>query len=85
MNEILDRVGETMKDILKPVDYEPLASDPDMPRWRNAAQWARWMMVKEGWLKADSPRGIWEITEAGKKAFAERPWEKNARIMKSIY
>ena len=27
--------------VLKPVDYEPLASDPDELRWRNTARWAR--------------------------------------------
>ena len=39
--EVLDRVGELMKPVLKDVDYEPLASNPDNLRWRNAAQWAR--------------------------------------------
>lgn len=38
MPQVLDRVLESMKGVLRDVDYEPLASDPDMPRWRNAAQ-----------------------------------------------
>ncbi|MEO0067939.1 MAG: winged helix-turn-helix domain-containing protein [candidate division WOR-3 bacterium] len=67
MPEVINRVGELMKGILKPVDYEPLSSDPDTPRWRNAAQWARWSMVQDGLLKADSPRGIWEITDLGRR------------------
>lgn len=66
MHDVLAKVGEAMKPVLRDVDYQPLASDPDMPRWRNAAQWARYSMVKEGLLKADSPRGIWEITNAGR-------------------
>jgi restriction system protein len=65
MAELLPSVEKKMKGILKKVDYEPLASDRDMPRWRNTAQWARNTMVKDGLLKADSPRGIWEISEAG--------------------
>lgn len=65
MAELLPSVEKKMKGILKKVDYEPLASDQDMPRWRNTAQWARNTMVKDGLLKADSPRGIWEISEAG--------------------
>ncbi|HUU90964.1 MAG TPA: winged helix-turn-helix domain-containing protein [Phycisphaerae bacterium] len=72
--EVLDRVGEVMKPALKEVDYDPLASSPDMPRWRNAAQWARNSMVHEGLLKADSPRGVWEVSEKGRdrlKADAE--------------
>lgn len=67
MSEVLDRVGVAMQGTLKEVDYEPLASDPDMPRWRNAAQWARNTMVKDGLLKSDSPRGVWEISDAGRR------------------
>lgn len=67
MNEVLSLVEHMMKDTLKDVDYEPLASNPEMPRWRNAAQWARQALVEEGLLKADSPRGIWEISELGRK------------------
>lgn len=66
IGKVLARVEQLMKANLKPVDYEPLASDPDMPRWRNSAQWARNAMVQEGLLQADSPRGIWEISENGR-------------------
>ena len=64
--EVLDRVGEIMKPILKDVDYQPLASNPDNLRWRNAAQWARNNMVNDGLLKADSPRGVWVIGDKGR-------------------
>jgi len=63
---VLDRVGKRMKGTLKKPDFEPLASGPDNPRWRNAAQWARNAMVNEGLLKNDSPRGVWEISDKGK-------------------
>ncbi len=66
IGDVLDRVGQAMKPVLKEVDFDPLASDPDLPRWRNAAQWARSMMVKEGLLKADSLRGVWEISDKGR-------------------
>ncbi len=69
--EVLDRIGEKMKDILKKCDYEPLASDPKNLRWRNAAQWARNSMVNEGLLKNDSPRGIWEVSDKGGKYISE--------------
>jgi len=65
--DVLDRVGLIMKDVLKDVDYHPLASSPDNLRWRNAAQWARNSMVQEGLLKADSPRGVWEISDKGRE------------------
>ncbi len=71
-SDILERVGEIMKPQLKKVDFEPLASGPDNPRWRNAAQWARNSMVNQGFLKRDSPRGVWEITEAGRQWLNEQ-------------
>jgi len=61
VNDVLERVEQLMKDVLREVDYEPLASD-GMLRWRKTAQWARDAMVREGLLKSNSPRGIWEIT-----------------------
>jgi len=60
-----------MKGTLKDVDYDPLASDPEMPRWRNTAQWARNSMVKTGLLKADSRRGVWEISDDGRRVLSE--------------
>jgi len=71
IDRILDGVGRRMKDALRPVDREPLASAPDMPRWQNAARWARLSLVREGLLKADSPRGVWEITDAGRRRARE--------------
>ena len=61
VNDVLERLEQSMKGMLREVDYEPLASD-GMLRWRKTAQWARDAMVKEGLLKSNSPRGIWEIT-----------------------
>jgi len=66
-SNVLERVGEIMKPRLKSVDFEPLASGPDNPRWRNAAQWARNSMVNEGLLKSDSRRGVWEISDEGRR------------------
>ena len=70
VKDVLDRVGEIMKPVLKDVDYEPLTSSPDHLRWRNAAQWARQSMIYDGLLKSDSPRGIWEVSEKGRKFLA---------------
>ena len=70
VKDVLDRVGEIMKPVLKNVDYEPLASTPDNLRWRNAAQWARNSMVNEGLMKNDSPRGVWEISDKGRTFLA---------------
>ena len=69
--DVLERLGKVMKPILKDVDYDPLASGPDNPRWRNAAQWARNSMVREGLLKADSPRGLWQISDKGRQTLKD--------------
>lgn len=66
MKDVLIRVGDIMKPILKNVDYELLKSLPHTVRWINAAQWARNTMVHElGLLKKGSKRGVWEITQRG--------------------
>ncbi|MEW6202348.1 MAG: winged helix-turn-helix domain-containing protein [bacterium] len=65
-NDVIDGVGDKMKPILKEIDYGILPSDPDKPRWRNTTQWARNAMVKNGFLKHDSPWGIWEISDEGR-------------------
>jgi hypothetical protein len=67
MQQVLETVGSAMKDQLREVDYQSLKSDPGHPRWHNTAQWARNTMVREGLLKNNSPRGVWEITAAGRK------------------
>jgi restriction system protein len=67
IDHVLTKLEASIKGELKSVDYEILSSDPEMPRWRKTAQWARYAMVKKGFLKSDSPRGTWEITEAGRK------------------
>ncbi len=54
-----------MRGILKPIDYQILSSEAQQMRWQNSAQWARNLMVKEGLLQADSPVGLWEISEKG--------------------
>jgi hypothetical protein len=65
---VLDWVGEKMNSVLKPIDHALLPSDEKSIRWRNAAQWARNTMVNEdGRMKSDSPRGIWEISDRGRK------------------
>lgn len=62
---VLDRVGEKMQDILKPLDHAVLPSDAKSIRWRNAAQWARNTMVNEDSRMKKTKNGIWEISPAG--------------------
>ena len=68
VGEVLDLVEDMLKDQLNTYDYQSLPSNPNIIRWRNNAQWARLILKQEGCLAADSPRGLWEITAAGRKA-----------------
>jgi len=67
MADVLAKVEQLMRDRLTEVDFQPLRSDPDSVRWRNTAQWTRFTLVQHGDLRDDSPRGIWEITEQGRR------------------
>lgn len=71
MQTVLDRVYQEMKSHLKPADLKPLPSDANTIRWRNTARWERKAMVEEGLLRKDSPRGIWAVTEKGRKYLAD--------------
>lgn len=64
--EVLARVYHRVETLLTDYDRQPLASDPDEPRWRKTVHWCRKALVEEGLLSSDSPRGIWEIAEAGR-------------------
>jgi hypothetical protein len=68
IGEVLDLVGKKIKSQLTKYDFEPLPSDPKSIRWRNTAQWCRNSLVREGLMRSDSPHGIWEISEAGRRA-----------------
>jgi hypothetical protein len=62
--EVVDAVGEILGDRLTEKDREPLKSG-DL-RWRNRTAFVRMTLKNKGQLKDDSPRGVWELTEAGK-------------------
>lgn len=74
--DVIDRVGQKLENVLTPADRERLSSGVEV-RWRNRAQWQRYNMGREGLLKRDSPRGIWEITEEGMRWLAD--FEKRAQ------
>jgi restriction system protein len=66
VREVLERVKEKMKPLLKPIDYQSLPSNPGIVRWCNTAQWARDRLVRRGLMKADSRKGFWEISSEGR-------------------
>ncbi len=63
--DVLEGVYKKMKPTLKPADHEKLPSGE--VRWRKGVQWERKKMVDDGLLKSESPRGVWELSEKGRK------------------
>jgi hypothetical protein len=66
VREVLSIVEQKMADQLNVYDYQPIPSITNVLRWDNNAQWTRQKLVDEGYMLSDSPRGIWEISEAGR-------------------
>jgi hypothetical protein len=69
-SDVLKLVYAKMKNILNTYDYEDLSSN-NQKRWENTTQWARNSMVKEGLLDKNVPRGVWRITEKGRKFYQD--------------
>lgn len=67
--DILEEVEQMMIQRLRKADYEKNTSGSI--RWHKRANWARKSMVDKGLLKANSPRGVWEISEAGRDYIRE--------------
>ncbi len=67
-SDVLKLVHAKMKNILNTYDYEDLPSN-NQKRWENTAQWTKDRMVKEGLLDRNVPRGVWRITEKGRKFY----------------
>jgi hypothetical protein len=64
--EITEAVGVRVADLITDRDRETLASGS--VRWMTRVQFTRLRMKERGLLKADSPRGLWELTERGREA-----------------
>lgn len=66
--KVVDAVGQKMQAILKPADHGLLPKS-GWKRWRNRVMWqaSNMRQPEQGLIKKGSPRGIWEITDAGRK------------------
>lgn len=64
-----------MKEQLGPEDMKPRASNPSEITWWNNAKWARNRLREQGFIAEGSPRGIWELTPAGREEARRRQEE----------
>lgn len=67
--EVVERVGQLVDDQLKPLDRETLKTGG--VRWQTRVQFARLRMKEQGLLAPDAPRGVWEISDAGRAELAK--------------
>lgn len=68
-SDVVDRLGKKLDDRLTEGDRETLSSGEI--RWRNRVQFVRLGLIKSGHMVKDSPRGVWEITDAGRQRVTE--------------
>jgi hypothetical protein len=65
VDEVLIRVERMMGSDLNALDRGTVGYG--QPRWRNSAMWERKQMLDEGLLKDGSERGVWEVSDKGRK------------------
>lgn len=69
LRELQEKLLPSIRDKLGEADFVIVSTGE--PRWWNATCWERSELVKEGLLRADSPRGRWELSDEGKRAAAQ--------------
>ena len=75
---VLRRVYGKMKDKLKPMDLKRLPNSHEK-RWMNSARWEKQKLVDEGYLRRNSPPGIWEITSKGREHYKKLKAESQSK------
>lgn len=68
-SEVIAQVDKEMGARLTDVDREELTSGG--VRWQNRVQFVRLKLIKKGDMVDGSPRGIWEISPAGRERIAK--------------
>lgn len=69
--EVFDIIEQKMGGMFGNLDIAILR-DGYTKRWQKNAAFQRLRMVREGLLKSNSPWGVWEITEKGRKFLKDR-------------
>jgi hypothetical protein len=77
ISEVLESVFQKMENQLKDRDCERLPSGE--LRWKKQAQWERNKLKNIGYLKRNSPSGIWEISEGGSNFYCKSKLEQGKK------
>lgn len=70
VSDILQILEKMLGIKFRSVDYENTPSGAEL-RWENTAKWERKNLVIKGLLRSDSHKGIWEITDKGRRFLEE--------------
>jgi hypothetical protein len=65
LDEVRKAIYPRIKARLGEADHRIVATGE--PRWWNATCWERSELVKEGYLRSDSRRGRWELSDEGRR------------------
>ena len=69
--DVVKNVGKKVRDILTAKDKVKLPSNKAIT-WVNKINWARHDLVHDlGYMKTDSPKGLWEISDAGREYYQQ--------------
>jgi|LSQX01.3.fsa_nt_gb hypothetical protein len=79
VDHVLQRLDAMIGHRLTPLDRAPISNGG--MRWHNRAHWVRRYMVLAGMLRADSPRGKWQITDEGRRALAQQDIDETWRVL----
>lgn len=71
VKQVVGLVESAMWSEFNEFDLERIASSK-ISRWEKRVNFARYRMMENGLIADSSERGVWEITEKGKKWLAER-------------
>ncbi|MBI5024147.1 MAG: winged helix-turn-helix domain-containing protein [Candidatus Omnitrophica bacterium] len=64
---ILNEIGKGDIKVLLPANYLEELKSGNRTRYEANVSWASDRLKKKGYLRRDSPRGLWEITDEGRK------------------
>lgn len=67
--DVVHAVGELVAGQLTELDREKLPNGGE--RWQSRVQFSRLRMKEKGLIKSGSPRGLWELADAGAAALQE--------------
>ena len=63
VRELRPAMKERVAPLLLPGDRELVSTGDE--RWWNATRWERSALLREGYLRPDSTRGVWELSDKG--------------------